>query len=146
MEYEIDKEKFSGKGNLGIPEMVRDSKRFSKSTGLVTDPILSMKKTIKIAPGKQVVLDLIMGVSEHKEVAEKSVIKYENNNVITNTIELARAKTEAENIYLRLKGADVEKYQAILTYMLFQNPMKSIERVNLASSRIRRRAKTILSI
>jgi len=127
LEYEIDKEKFAGKGNLGIPEMVKDSKRYSKSTGLVTDPILAMKKTIKILPGEKITLDLIIAISENRDEAQETVIKYENSNAIRNTAELARVKSETENIYLGLKGTDVEKYQAMLTYILFQNPMKSAE-------------------
>ena len=47
-QYEIDKEKFIGTGNLRMPEAIKNSKPFSKSLGLVTDPGLAIKKTIKI--------------------------------------------------------------------------------------------------
>jgi len=127
LEYEIDKEKFVGKGNLGIPKMVEESGRFSKNTGLVTDSILAMKKTVKIEPGEKITLDLILSISDDRQEAENAVTQYENYNEIRNTIELARAKAEAENIYMGLKGTDAEKYQQVGRYLLLQNPMKSVE-------------------
>ena len=36
LEYEIEEEKFIGRGNLGIPNMVKNSIPFSKKIGLVT--------------------------------------------------------------------------------------------------------------
>ncbi len=50
LEYEIDKEKFFGRGNICLPQMIKESKPFSKQLGLVTEPIVAMKKTIKIKP------------------------------------------------------------------------------------------------
>ena len=59
-QYEIDKEKFIGTGNLRMPEAIKNSKPFSKSLGLVTDPGLAIKKTIKIMPGETATLDLVI--------------------------------------------------------------------------------------
>ena len=126
LEYEIDKEKFIGKGNLGIPEAIKDSKPLSNNTGLVTDPILALKKTIKIGPGEEIDLNLIICMDYSKEKIVELLNKYENNNEITKTFELAKAKVEAENIYLGIKGKEIEIYQKILGYLIMQNPTKSL--------------------
>ena len=125
-EVEIDKEKFLGKTYNLIPEMVRDSKPYSQNMGLVTDSCLATKRTIKIMPGEEIILDLIICVSKDKETILKLLQKYKNTKIITKTIELARAKVEAETIYLGLKGIDIEKYQKLLSYILFNNPMKKL--------------------
>ena len=126
VEYEIDKEKFIGKGNLEIPEMVRESKPYSNSTDLVTESILAIKKTIKIPAKEKIIIDLIMGISDTKEKALELVKSYENTNIITKTFKLARAKTETETIYLGLKGKDIAKYQKLLSYLIFKNPLKKL--------------------
>ena len=129
LEYEIDKEKFLGKENNLIPNMVKESKPFSKNLGLVTDPCLAMKRTIKIKSGESIVLDLILGVSKQKEEVEKLLVKYKNTNVITKTFDLAKAKVEAETIYLGLKGKDIEKYQKLLSYIMLNNPLKKLNKL-----------------
>ena len=125
-EFEIDKEKFLGKRKELIPEMVKYSKPYSQNMGLVTDPCLAMKRTIKILPGEKVVFDLIICVSKDKEIIEKLLDKYKNTKVITKTFDLAQAKVEAESIYLGLKGVDIERYQKLLSYIIFNNPLKKL--------------------
>ena len=125
-EVEIDKEKFLGKTYNLIPEMVKDSKPYSQNMGLVTDSCLATKRTIKIMPDEEIILDLIICISKDKEAILNLLQKYKNTKIITKTIELARAKVEAETIYLGLKGTDIEKYQKLLSYVLFNNPLKKI--------------------
>ena len=62
LEYEIDKEKFTGRGNIGIPEMIKNSTPLSKKIGLVTEGIIELKRTIKIKPQEKVELNLIISV------------------------------------------------------------------------------------
>ena len=125
-EYEIDKEKFLGKKKNLIPEMVKDSKPYSKNMGLVTDPCLAMKRTIKIMPGERVIFDLLICISDDRNKIAELLEKYKNTNIISKTFDLTRAKVEAETIYLGLKGTDIEKYQKLLSYIIFNNPLKSL--------------------
>lgn len=131
LEIEIDKEKFLGNKYSLIPKMVKESKPYSQNMGLVTDPCLASKRTIKIMPGEEIVLDLVICVSENKETILNLLQKYKNTKIVTKIFELARAKTEAETIYLGLKGTDIEKYQKLLSYILFNNPLKKITMNNL---------------
>lgn len=130
-EIEIDKEKFLGKKHSLIPEMVKDSKPYSQNMGLVTDSCLATKRTIKIMPGEKITFDLIICISNQKDIVLGLLEKYKNTNAITKTFELARAKVEAESIYLGLKGTDIEKYQKLLSYIIFNNPLKKLMLNNL---------------
>ena len=125
-EYEISQEKFLGKRNTLIPELVEDSKPYSKTMGLVTEPCLATKRTIKIKPSETVTIDLILSVSNNKEEAISALEKYKNEKIITKAFELSRAKVEAENIYLGLKGKEVETYEKLLSYLIFHNPLRKL--------------------
>ena len=59
-EFEIDKEKLNERGNLKIPTAIEKSIPFSKKIGLVVEPILAMKKTIKVNPKRKVSVNLIL--------------------------------------------------------------------------------------
>ena len=106
--------------------MVKDSKPYSQNMGLVTDACLASKRTIKIMPGEEIILDLVICISNDKDIVSKLLEKYRNTNVITKAFELARAKVEAESIYLGLKGTDIDKYQKLLSYTILNNPLKSL--------------------
>lgn len=124
IEYEIDKEKFMGSGNFKIPQSIINSRPYSNKIALVTEPCVAIKKTIKIMPEETINLDLIITI-DYDEVSVVETLKdYTNINNIEKTFELSRAKTEAENIYLGVAGKEIENYQKMLAYLIFQNPME----------------------
>ena len=127
LEYEIDKEKFIGRNNVELPVKVEESKPLSKQTGLVTDSVVALKKTVKILPSEKITIDLIIGVSDKKQEIIDKLAEYKNAQKIAENFELSFARTEAESIYLDITGKDIEAYQAMLTYLMFQNPMKKVE-------------------
>jgi len=130
-EFEIDKEKFLGKDYELIPDMVKHSKPYSQNMGLVTEPCLAMKRTIKIMPNEKITFDLIISVGYEKLGVTELLNKYKNTKVVTKTFELSRAKVETESIYLGLKGVEIENYQKLLSYIIFNNPLRKLKLYNL---------------
>ncbi len=126
LEYEIDQEKFIGRGNFGIPQMVKNSIPFSKKIGLVTEPVVSLKRAIKIQPKQKATINFIISVGESKEKVLEDVKNYKIEENIKKSFELSKAKNEAQNRYLGIKGKEITDYQKILSYILFNNPMKKV--------------------
>ena len=60
--------------------MIKYSKPYSKNSGMVTDPVIAMKRTIKLSPGETVSLDLILAVDEQKDKVIDNLNKYQNTN------------------------------------------------------------------
>ena len=119
-EYEIDKERLVGRCNYGVPTEISNSIPFSKKLGYTLNPLLAMKKTVNVSPEETTVLNLIISVEFDRETAIKNLTRFMNNENIKRTFELLKAKSEAENRYLGIKGKEVELYQKILAYLLFQ--------------------------
>ena len=126
LEYEIDKDKLYENGNIEIPKAIKDSKPFSKTLGLVTEPIVALKRTIKILPGEKVTLNLIISVSDNEEEAKNNIKLYENNENVERCFELSRTRVEEEARYLEITGSDIENFQKVMSYLLFQNPTKKL--------------------
>lgn len=125
LEYEIEKERFVGRGNLGLPKAVENSMPFAKKVGLTTDPIIAMKRTIQLMPNQKAKFNLILSVAEEKQIALERIQEYFSSEKIERNMELARAKVEAETMYLGMKGKQIETCQKMLRYLLFQNPLKT---------------------
>ena len=137
MEYEIDKEKLIGRGNYGIPKMIKESIPFSKRIGLVTEPVVGMKQVVKVKPGEKTYVDLIISVENNKEIAKENLSKYIGEENVKRTFEISRAKVEAESRYLGIKGKEIETYQKILSYIIFDNPIKKLRIRELPTQKYR---------
>ena len=114
-EYEISKEKFIGRNNLDIPEAIRNSIPLSKKIGLTTEGIVALKNTIKILPESKGYIDFLIS-------AEKNINKYSITENVTKEFEIVRAKTDAELRYLEMKGRNIDIYQTIASYIIFDTP------------------------
>lgn len=106
--------------------MVKNSKPFSKKIGLVTEPIVALKRTIKIKPKQKAIINLVISVGEEKERVIENIKKYKIEENVQKSFELSKAKTEAQSRYLRIKGTQIRNYQKILSYIIFSNPSKKI--------------------
>ena len=124
-EFEIEAGKLDNRGNLGIPVAIEKSLPFSKRNGYVTEPKFALRKTIRVLGGQKNTINLILSVSNEKENAIKGIEKYRNIENVKRTIEISKAKAEAESRYLEIKKEEFQLYQKILGYLLFNNPIKS---------------------
>ena len=126
LEYEIDKEKFIGRGNIGLPEAVKKELPLSKKIGFTLESVIAMKRIVKIMPNEKVKLNLIIAVSENREEVLDLIKTYLNEEKLERSLELSKAKVQAEAIYLGIKARDIEIYQKILGYLIKQNPLKNL--------------------
>lgn len=126
LEYEIDEDKLIGRGNLGIPVMIKKSIPFSKKIGLVTEPIIALKRSVKVKPKEEVEIDFLISVGEEKEKVIKQIEKYQKVENVQKAFDLSKARVEAQSRYLRMKGKEIEIYQKMISYIIFDNSVKSI--------------------
>lgn len=124
LQYEIDKEKLYGRLNKDIPNKIKTSEQFSNEIGLVTDPIIALKRTVRIKPDEDIELNLIISVSEEKIEAIHRLNKYQNIENIKKAFEISKIRTEEEARYLRIKGKDIILYQKLLSYILNINNIR----------------------
>jgi cyclic beta-1,2-glucan synthetase len=123
-EYEIDKEKYLGRENLGMPQMIKYQKAFSKEIVQVTDPIIAMKRTIKIRAKEVANINFLISVSENREEAIENLENIKSEEEIIRTLNIARARSEEEGKYLQVDGEKINIYAKLLKYILNKNPMK----------------------
>ena len=124
-EFEIEKEKFFGRCNYLTPESVKKSTRFSNIIKDVIEPIIAIRKTIKVRPEEKNILDLIISVSEEKEEVIQKIKELSNELEVSNIFNLAKARTDEEIKYLGINGEKIEVYQKMLGYLIFQSDLNN---------------------
>ena len=122
-EYEINREKFVGRNNLKIPQMIESSIPYSKKIGLVTDGIVALKNTIRIKSGEYAYVDFLISISYDSKEAKENLEKYKIIDNVNREFEIVHAKNESESRYLEIKGKDIDVYQNIVGYLFFDNPL-----------------------
>ncbi|MBO5349086.1 MAG: hypothetical protein J6A89_04640 [Clostridia bacterium] len=127
MEYELDRKNLYGRQNFGIPNLIKNSKPFSKKVESTTNPIIAYRSSIEVKSNKNSSLSLIISASENKEEVIQNVKKYMNCENIERAINLSRAQIEAKIQYLGIHGKDVSLYQRILSHMLIKCGNKDLK-------------------
>lgn len=124
-EYEIDKDKFFERENLGISEMVKSQKAFSKQIVQVVEPIIAMKRTIKIRAKEVANINLIISVSNDKEEAIHNLDNVKSEEEIIRILNIARARSEEEGKYLQVDTEKINAYCRLLKYILLPNSINN---------------------
>ena len=93
-----------GRGNIGIPQMIKNSNPFSKKIGLVTEGIVALKGNLKVKSGEKTTINFLISVGEDKIKLIDNIKKYKVSENVEKAFELSKAKNEAETRYLGLKG------------------------------------------
>ena len=126
LEYEIDKEKLHGRLNNNIPTKIKTSEKFSNNLGLVVDPILAFRRTIKIEKQEKVELNLVISVSESREEAIEKLNNYKSFENVKRTFEISKIRNEENARYLQVTGKEMQLYQKILSYAINLNPLRKL--------------------
>ena len=123
-EYEIDKERYYGREENNIPIALKNNKVFSNNMKQVVDPVISMKRTIKIYPKDRLIINLLISISEIKEEAIENLENIKSEEEIIRTLNIAKIRSEEESKYLRINSEKLELYQKFITYVLNKNIFK----------------------
>ena len=129
-EYEISKEKYLGRENLGIPEMVKNQKSFSKEIVQVTDPIIAMKRTVKLRGKEKISINFLLSVSDNRLDAENNLENIKSEEEINRILNISRARVEEECKYLRTDGDKILLYVKLLKYILKLNYQRNVSKIN----------------
>jgi len=125
IQYETDRMKFIGRNrDITNPEALEPDRPLSNSTGSVLDPVMSLRKRIRIDPGNTVHAVFAVAVAQSRKHAIELADKYNDYSVSETVFELARTRSQVENRYLGLKASDTEFYLELLPFILYSNSLK----------------------
>ena len=121
LEYEIDAQKFNSQNDMNMPKQIKEKRRFSNTIGLVTEPIVAMKRTLKIPAHSSVKLYFLISIAEEREEVISNIEKVKNQETIRNIFEISKAKAIEESRYLQIKGNELAEFQKLITLLLKPN-------------------------
>lgn len=123
IEYETDRYKFIGR-NRDISNPYALFHPLSNTSGAALDPVMSLRRRVRIEPGKSVTLSYITGSSESREAALEMAKKYSENTNIERAFELAYIRSQMETRYLELNESEITTFDDMISHIIYSSPLR----------------------
>jgi cellobiose phosphorylase len=120
---ETDRSRFIGRGGtLAAPAALRGSGPLSNTTGSVLDPIVSLRRTIALAPNGIVTFDVIMGMASNRESALALVEKYQNSRMTDRAFDLAWTHSQVTLRQINATEGEAQIYGRLASALIYADP------------------------
>ena len=127
VQFETDRMKFIGRnGSLADPASMDIDRPLSGTTGAVLDPVMSIRKRVRVQPGGTVIISYTTGIADHRIDAVSLARKYGDDRSVNRVFDMAAIRSDVEQRYLNLQENDLELYQNLLSHIIYMSPSKRI--------------------
>ena len=118
VEWETDRARFLGRGRSPAQPLALDGRALSGTTGIVLDPIVSLRQRIRVPPGGSVRLCFATGMAPDRETVEALARKYHNPSAAARTFALAMTHAESGLRHLGISGDDAMLFERLASRVL----------------------------
>ncbi len=118
LEWETDRARFLGRGRTPRDPQALDGRTLSGTTGVVLDPIVSLRQRIRLAPGATVRLCFATGMASDRETAEALARRYHDPSAAARTFALARTHAESALRHLGISADEAVLFDRLASRVL----------------------------
>ncbi len=120
--YETDREKFIGRcKTIHEPQAMTRPDPLQGSSGSVLDPIVSIQYRIVLEGNESVVIDVITGAAETKELCNNLIDKYQERHLFNRVLELAWTHSQVILRQINASEVDAQLYTRLAGSIIFSN-------------------------
>jgi len=125
VQYETDRMKFIGRNrDITDPEAMGPDQPLSCTHGSVLDPVMSLRRRIRIEPGCTVRAVYAVAVANSRTNAMELAEKYSDFRTSERAFELSWTRSRVENRYLGLMPEEVTAYLDMVPFLLYGGSIK----------------------
>ncbi|CAN5835595.1 hypothetical protein BH11PSE12_BH11PSE12_00680 [soil metagenome] len=121
--YETDRMAFIGRGNTVAAPLAMVQKTLSGKQGSVLDPIVAIRHKITLAPEQTVIVDIVTGVADTREVVLGLIEKYQDRHLADRVFELAWTHSQVILRQLNASEADAQLYGRLANSIIYSNAL-----------------------
>ena len=122
IEYETDRVRFLGRGRTSAnPTVFVSGARLSRTTGPVLDPIFSLRRSIRLAPGGAARIAFVTGAADTREAAIEIAARFRNSEAIDSAFAGAKTRCQDELREMSLTFDDVALFNRLAASVVFGN-------------------------
>jgi cyclic beta-1,2-glucan synthetase len=136
VEWETDRSLFIGRGRSTDDPQALDGRSLSGTTGVVLDPIVSLRQRVRLAPGGFVRLSFATGMAFSRDTALALAQKYHEPSSAARTFVLALAQAQSARRHLGITSEEALLYERLASRVLYTDRSLRADRDILARSEL----------
>jgi cyclic beta-1,2-glucan synthetase len=119
---ETDRERFLGRGRGAANPAAMDGEPPDNPGSPTLDPVMSVRRVVRLAPGESVTLDAVWGVAPDRDAAFALLDRYDDPHLATRVFELARMHSQILLHELQATEANAQLFGRMACSLLYLNP------------------------
>ncbi len=119
LEWETDRARFLGRGRGVDAPQALDGRSLSGTTGVVLDPVVSLRQRVRLAPGGFVRLSFATGMALSRDTALALAQKYHEPSSAARTFALAFAHAQSALRHLGITSEESLLYERLASRVLY---------------------------
>jgi cyclic beta-1,2-glucan synthetase len=122
-QYETDRARFLGRGRtIRNPAAIHEGHPLSNTVGPVLDPIFSMRRRVRLAPGTTARITFTTLAGQDREALVAAADKYRDTAAFERTATLAWTQAQVQLRHLGISGDEAHLFQRLATRVLYFDP------------------------
>jgi cellobiose phosphorylase len=126
--YETDRSRFIGRGRTAANPLVLagsgKASMLSNTDGSVLDPVVAIRRTIRLSPDEAATVQIISGVADTREAALALLEKYCDRHFVERAFEMAWFQSQEVLRHLNATEADAQVYGRLASSVIYSNAMR----------------------
>ena len=136
LQYETDRARFVGRGrSIRNPTAIFDDRTLSNSLGSVLDPIFSLRRRIRLAPGTSAHISFVTLVARSRDELLSVADRYRDETVFERSSAQAWTRAQVQLHHLGISRDEAHLFQRLATRLLYVDPLLRAPREVLQSNR-----------
>jgi cyclic beta-1,2-glucan synthetase len=124
LQYETDRARFLDRGHgVRRPTSVTEGRPLSNTTGAVLDPVLSLRRTVRLGPGETARVTFSTLAAGSRESALALVDKYRETTTFERASALAWTQAQVQLQHLDIEADEAHLFQRLAGYILYSSPV-----------------------
>jgi cyclic beta-1,2-glucan synthetase len=119
VEWESDRGRFLGRGRGPANPQALDGRPLSGTTGVLLDPIVSLRQRVRLAPGAVVRLSFATGMASSRETALALAQRYHDPTATARTFALAFAHARSRLHHLGISSEEALLFERLASRVLY---------------------------
>ena len=119
VEWESDRGRFLGRGRGPEDPQALDGRPLSGTTGVLLDPIVSLRQRVRLAPGAVVRLSFATGMASSRETALALAQRYHDPTATARTFALAFAHARSRLHHLGISSEEALLFERLASRVLY---------------------------
>lgn len=133
---ETDRARFVGRGgNITRPAALQSAGPLSDTAGAVLDPIIALRRTVKLPPNESAVIDLVTGATDDRTQALALAAKYQHSRMGDRAQELAWTHSQVTLRQLNASEPEAQLYSRLASALLYADPSRRASPTVLSANR-----------